>query len=1623
MSSPPGQSTEKRMRAIDRLDQHMIKRSKSNNRASSPVPFLSWITQKLPPPSSLLGQRDAPTQTSPSPKRRKTRSLSPSKIAEPRNSHVGTIPDENRYGTGANSSPIKKSVAFSDKLESSPTQRSPRSSPRPTSVSKPSKSILRKNADTVRKSANDVTVRRSELMLTSRIGSASLENNSGAVDPHSVDYWVGGEVHSMLEFNNVHEFKNIVEGGLKFLSQKDAVSITKRFEIYATFNNIMPVIPGKGSSEIAERKINVLIDHMDIVVDVCLSHLEEEQEKLLSTNSKKDPFVSRLYVQIVRFLNSILSNFKIIKWLTNKPQLQLKFKSIYRYSIEALTHNNTNKVIVAAQVAFLGDVKFGSFFLNDEELTSIIHTIPTIKEIQSTNLICEKLILIKNLLAKYPRLMIENVSLWLCGEVLPRILIDSEINCSKIVLTAVSTILDLLKKCLDVSKGHEDIYNSVQICTVREVVPAKLLPKLLPSQNDPENIISQTLGQLLRKQLKYLILVKQEYKLAMDLWLAMTGLLYNSTDRLQQLTSATDREWLDLNFLCFQAEDPQAKLLAIKVWRILTYSICSHLETFSTENLRIIKLLQRPFTFSREDEYDFNIMEGLLFHLTGIIYTAFSGTNNLSSTKFDLFWEHLVRPIYVERILISQSIQLKARANALLLRLLGGKIAEPQNKQVCKKIVHSIKIIASAGVTARDIQPLPLNVIKSSYEAIKVLVFQAIESDSSNLCQNFDLITALLKLLPNKFVDKEHLREFTNAIFEVAIQRKEDQNLAEMFIQITCCLATQFATLFFNEMKIFEEYLSKFGFILLANGETKIKLLKELIVGLRGKMSEFFIIEAFLQQGDLSTKEYVSNWIGSMLLSPTMPHEHFSSLVNIVTLIPTTEVLENFLNLSSKVTYDVDLFSLLNIQNWEVQGIIIFVKNSILRNHNAIKPELNLFLQSVLPNSTPIFSEMLPFLCGANHYNIVRYTLTKSPKFLNLTTSVDKKSFDEILPLEILPVFLQSLSDYQDTIQLRILQWSMEHNQINMLFGHYETLEHYLFKKEYNTEESSRRNQLLLDLLSSLLVGKNWLYMGKIIQSCMKNGQASPVTKTFSENDRESLFWLTPVTLASMINKCGSLNSSLIEVIKKCFSRKPVDFNIELTRELIDRNESQVFFLCGKEVVAFFTVRSRMFPLSEQDAISALFEMLMTSLMCQKDSLILDFVQELYANIPQECDSHLLKILIIAVKKLQAKGKHLKKYDRYHRISGELLSILSNLTITSENVGSKDDSARETSQNNESNFTEKISKISMDPKSNAVDSHDRLEIQVYATQTKATQIEEPVSLEKKSKNDEGRHISSDHSVAENRDLSEETTIQSNINYNKEGPEDTTSINTGKSASQNILEVQKSKVSKVESTDIAFVSSPSCQKTLFDRDSSTNVTKTNDAVLESTASLERGDDFAPVNVAPKDDFLEKMEEKIKIKNQESSEQIKGIEENHKDVSQMSQIRIPIFNSSKLQNKLDLEGPRSDKGKETLREARDTSVGKACDRDAKHSQGADLESSQEDNESHNVDNTSKEDYSKEPTPILRLHFPSKKARKLVSRLRGFTVEDVSKISPEEKRNLRIELLDFMMKLEHESLNGEF
>lgn len=1638
-----GSPTDKKLRAIDMLDQHIIKRSKGANRLASPPSVLPWMNTHLPPPSPQRQSNDI-DESSPTPKRRKLHNeTSPIKEVNAIEQQKLSILSHTKTDISANASPSIKSVAFSDNVESSPTQVSLGSSPRPSSTSKPSKSILR-NPTRIKKTVSDLTYNkgRSPIIANSLV---SIENSFNGIDPRTLDYWVNGEVHKLFDFNNVIEFKSILEGGLELLGKPEDCYIARRFEIYATFNNIMPVIPSRNVTEVCERKVNIVIDNLENILAICLPHMQSEQNKLLSTNDKKNPFVSRIYVQIVRFFGSILSNFKIMRFLTKRPQLQLEFKDVYKYSNEALRNPNSNKVIIAAQIAFMAEEKFGTYFLKQDEIENIILTVAGVREIQSTNLVCEKLLLIKKFLAKYPRIMIENISKWLPGEVLTRIFIHEEIYSLKILVTAIVILLDLLKKCLDISEGHEEIYKFVEILTIKDVVPEKFFSQICKEENQQYG--SLTLGELLRRQIKNLITVKHEYKLAMDLWLAMTGLMYNNPQKILEMGKKGGHSWIELNHLCFQVENPQAKLLSLKVWRILIYCVCSHLEDNSdVQNTSLADLLQKPFLYGRTEHSDPNVREGLIYYLSGIIYTFCGLSKSLSGIRFIHFWDELIEPIYVKYIFPSKSVQFKTRAITLLLRLIGGK-TEEQTESSSKREGHLIRVIASVGVGLKDIQPLAPSTVKLCYKSIMTIVFGAIRSDVHNVTLNYELINTLLKQLPAKLDERDLFKSFGYIIFEVLSEAQNAKNFSDLVCQYYCALAQPFAELLFKGHDEFNDYITVIDHLVQDDSEIKVRLLKDILKETRGQISEMYVIENFLKTRDEPSKSYISNWIGSTLLSPDISSDAFQSLVNIVKLAPTASVMENFLTLCSKTNFNVDLCSMLDVASWVDESFVLFVRIFVSKMHDEGDNTLEVILKEVLPQREIPFIQLLPHLVQLKYYDVVKSTIDKSPTFVNHISVAYLPHLSNILPTNRMQFFMENLLAYHRDVQVTILRWLLYKNEIDLIFEKFEILNECLFGANIAPNELTERNYFTTELLEKVYVKKMWNYISKMIELCMGNSQSACIITLFAGVVPATLTELNPKALACMVNKCGSINSLILESIKKSYQGSHIDYNLQLTRCLIDLEKLQIFFLYRNEFFIFFTDKADTFTPMQQKSAENIFQMFANSLMNHSGKFILEFVSDFLSYLPQVSTPYLSQLVSSFTEHSKFTPERFQDSKGYEKIS----KCVRNWNSQKLPVNQGESESEENSQKPELS-TDHIKKSD-----DVVESTNQIqtetkdiegsEVQVPATQSNndIKKSQQPVviqvdinmdksSLENSSSMGEQVAITNKEKIKKERTRSCQdpppygTTSESSVAL------ETSSSHDGAQRIEETSHTEKDTIEKDTIVSAKIVSVETEKVDDFREISNRKELPANGLKLEGTNKAlrpKKTDDFAPVKVDYDDKFLNAMEKKITKKIDKSSSPsiskknagppspAQDLYDKDADESAVSNIRIPIFNSLRIYEK---HAKGAHLGQKQLERAGNDSKSDAYlamqkvphESSYKYSEQA---MSVNQNETAHLDDSKEYITSSEATPSLKIHFPSKKSRRLVNRLRGFTTSNISSLSAEEKRNLRIELLDFMMRLEHD------
>ncbi|CAI1934976.1 hypothetical protein SEUBUCD650_0D04800 [Saccharomyces eubayanus] len=1160
--------SDKKKHTIDRIDQHILRRSQQDAHSSGNSP---WMKAKLPPPPSPQAHMHIQSDLSPTPKRRKLvfPSINENDQLHLSESHehisleytqsklMQSLPEISASNSN-NVSPVTKSVAFSDRIESSPIHHIPGSSPKPSPSSKPGKSILRNRMPSTR-TVSDLSynkLQHSQHQLHNGNIFTSPYKETTGINPRTLDYWVSGEIHSLIDNESVSEFKDIIEGGLSILRQESEEYVARRFEVYATFNNIIPILTAKNVNEV-DQKFNILIINVETIIEICMPHLQMTQDTLLSFSEKKNPFVIRLYVQMVRFFGAIMSNFKIMKWLMKRPDLVNQLKAIYEWTNKALKSENSNKIIITAQVSFLRDEKFGTFFLSDEEIKPIIDTFTEIIEINSNNLICEKLLLIRGFLSKYPKLMIETVTSWLPGEVLPRIIIGDEVYSMKILITSIVVLLELLKKCLDFVEEHERIYQCVMVSPVTETINKKFLSRLPLNSNDAGDLDKITIGHLLTEQIKYYIVKKNDNKLAMDLWLSMTGLLYDNEKTVYDLISESSKTWFDLNHLCFMNEQPKTRLMSIKVWRIITYCICTKISLKNEEkNERLLSLLQTPFQMTLPHVNDPSAREGIIYHFLGVVYTAFTSNKNLSMDMFNLFWDSLIAPIYENFVFNYNSIQLQNVPLTVLHLLIGGKNSDVVLERKNKKHIHSMSVIASEGVKIKDISSLPLSIIKSAYDKIMKVVFQGVKTAMSNVNLAHDLILTSLKHLPEDRKDQSHLEAFSSLILEVAENNKDKPIFRDFFGAVCSSFVHAFLDLFLrkNDSSLIN-FNIRFSQIGSPQENITLNLLKDVIRKSRNETSEFVIMEKFLELKDKKTEIYAQNWVGSILLAPNISFKEFQSLAGIVDQVPNEHSIENFLDLCLKLSFPVNLFALIHVSKWSNDNFIYFIQSYVSKNKNKLDTDLVALLKTSLPGNTELFVGLLPFLIQNKFMSILEYCVCSNPNLLSYISDVNSDLLLELLPRSRTSYFVANIQSFKHAEQLIIICWLLEGQELDQINKNFPEIKNILL---HTPSDELEKSNIIRELLQQATKNPIEPLFSELLDFCIDNSTVNILDEFCETMNDEILLKINPKLLLGLITYRGKPNEALLTVLAENIGSADSEYKFELLEKIIARKELSI---------------------------------------------------------------------------------------------------------------------------------------------------------------------------------------------------------------------------------------------------------------------------------------------------------------------------------------------------------------------------------------------------------------------------------------------------------------------------------
>ncbi|AMD19279.1 HBR378Cp [Eremothecium sinecaudum] len=1213
-------SAGRRIKALDLLDKHIHQRSSQKKLIQPQSGSLGALTLNRAPTESIF-------ERSPTPRRDEGRRLpttssssKPLDIAPPLTAEPLPL---------SASSPIRKTVAFSDKLES-PAVCAPISSSPIVPSSKhrpPSKSILKTSPtkNLTLEDAKELQAQPSHAVLD------HSANTAITIDPFSLQYWAVGEVHGLIDPNNLAEYKRILEGAIHLL--KGQGGSNRLFEIYATLNNIFPPALSSDPNDIGCNKGSIIIDHLDQLIQVSYVHLREVQESLLQ-EVKKDPFTSRLYVQIVRLFNTLFSNYRIIRCLENKQNLRATCQSVLNLSVACLRHANTNKVMANAQLTFLREEKFSQHYFTDSMIEPFIIALTELKEISSTNLICEKLLLLKHYLARYPKVMLGLLDTWLPGEVFARILMEEENYSNKVIVNAVSVLLDLLKTSITVQQVDLD---KIIESSAGELMSVKFIGKL----NSEERAIfnSTKIGNLLIERIQVLIVKRAEYKLAMDLWLSMVGLLYGSPSSLKKLATDTGKSWILPNFLCYTEDNDVAKKLSLKSWRIIIYLIIVNVQLDDPNANELTRLILQPLKaiFESQDQSQ-SAVDGAIYLLTDILFMLFC--DNTSSMRFHYFYKHILSPLLEDYVPNHSSALITNHIQIVVIRLLTKP--EKHGRQP-RKSFNPMRVLASVGITHSDLLPVSFNIINTHWDDILKLVIEIMSYKNADAELNVQLFVLQLASIPISCVTNEHCTTCNNLaqrlLRDYGKEPADPQNLESTRKTLLTALFKAFGMLMLKE----EDNSSNFFNLIELLGKSEsdqLYWLKCVLEMTKNIIPDVFVMERFLSLKNNSIDVYVGNLIGSKLLSATIQPNVLSSFINIVNKIPTVEAIDNVLDFCTKVRSNkVELLKALHFLNWEEKHSIYFITKYTQKFTNGlIYDDMVEILKPALFNQPKMFAELSGLLISSNHTKLVKEIIESHPEFLKSLNAINLLTLPKILSEKALISLLSKLDGLDSESQYKLLEYVIENKQVQVIRQSSETI--LAFINGGFASGDMNTSPLLNRLLDITYENEDWELLGRIIPITIESESFERVSKMLEGNEEVMIEHFDIYTIVSILKKHESSQQLFDVIIRKFLETKSPSSSLQLIRELIGMNKLQLFENRYIDLLTFIFDPNDVF--TEQDRLDSmeLFPVIANYLIAQPKKVISNAMREVSKLIPLHGREYVFQLLarIVLHPKFKVKG-------------------------------------------------------------------------------------------------------------------------------------------------------------------------------------------------------------------------------------------------------------------------------------------------------------------------------------------------------------------------------------------------
>lgn len=673
------------------------------------------------------------------------------------------------------SSPIKrkKMVVFSDDFMAPSSPRENR-----LNMSSPLKSILKPLE------VGDNSIK--SLGMTSPSMWAKVDDVNSERNPANPLFWHVGTIIQLAPGSA--ELPQLVNGILTVL--KDG-AFSRKFEVYAALNHLCKVnhsetlykllaisndrvlrSPSKSSPiRNSQSHINSLCEFIQRDLLSLESELFQSPENGSTTEAGKiDPFCTRIINQALKLMAFLMSDQELNNFISIEHS-----RWFYLHSCEMTVKPTLSKTLVLSYLVILKDCKFSHkkkkqiFDPNTTTSVSsgkdipeqILYSLLNMKGFQSSSLVVEKFVAIKNLIINFPTMMSKNVNHWF-----PVLLVNlCDLNSplySKIINMGIQTLLESARNFIDNKNVVFVVKRFLSTNLPAEVKSLSSEQAISPSSqfiNDTESSSGQILAfDFVTSNLEELIRNGQ-FKAAMDIWVALTlltgGNVSNNGSNGYESWPFLSK-WLKVHKYCFNQQDNMAKVIALTSWKAIVYNVChndldnikkhhdvllikeagassgvsSNGETVLLTLLKPkIKLLLHPLLNVTSVESQREIIDVLNNLFLSILYTILNPnthvtnatTTPLSSKYIHIYWDKIIQPI-LANFYFKKEIS-NSYMNQLGINILNRLLVPAQ----ATSNFNDLRCLSNEPVTLTDITSLSSKWIFSKFDRIMqnlVIVFK-----------------------------------------------------------------------------------------------------------------------------------------------------------------------------------------------------------------------------------------------------------------------------------------------------------------------------------------------------------------------------------------------------------------------------------------------------------------------------------------------------------------------------------------------------------------------------------------------------------------------------------------------------------------------------------------------------------------------------------------------------------------------------------------------------------------------------------------------------------------------------------------------------------------------------------